>query len=270
MAVAMTTFGSTLSDLQKLTNDDRALDYSRANFQDDINARRLSDFLKARSEENRTKAQRDAEAARLLDAQQARAQQIAADKELQGMAGANALEIAKLQSASRQMDPRMFQVASDIEAENNEQQDRINRIRQLSAQRKMALGEKGRIEADKSWTRSLSGVLDFGAPNQGIINRSVDPRWKELTDMIANLDAEAKSLGGLVANDGGYNIPVVTPLKTPAMFNANPVAPAATPTPVVPQSGPLPFISTDSPPAMRPTAPVRRFRVTPDNQFLPQ
>lgn len=286
MAVAMTTFGSTLSDLQKLTNDDRALDYSRANFQDDVNARRLSDFLRARSEENRTKAQRDADAARLLDAQQERAQRgsqfntqqqnlmsiegqrIAADKELQGMAGTNALEIARLQAANRQMDPRMFQAMGDLQAVNQEDQQRVRYATQLSNTRKAALAERARIKADQG--KGLF-TFDVGQPD--------DPRWKELNDVISNLDAQATSLGIALGPDGGYVVPEFTPMQVPAMFNPSPApaVPAVT-QPVVPQTGPLPFLSTDAPAARfrgagasgswAPEAPTRTFEVTPDGRFF--
>lgn len=267
MAQAMTIFGSTLSDLQRLTNEDKALDYSRASQQDSINAQRLSEFLKARSEENRTKADRDRFAADLLDRQQGRAmqgsqfdtqqrnlmslesQRLAADKELQGMAGSNALEIAKLQSANRPMDPRYFQSLTDVQALNQEQQQKSKYAQQLSNARKAALAERNQLKG---------GMFDFGEPNR-------NPRWKQLGDVIANLDTQAGTLGIAVGPDGGYIVPDYTPIQIPPMLNQNPVN--STPsTPAVPVD-PLPFLSTDSPPVRTAVPPTRTFEVTPDGTF---
>lgn len=275
MAVAMTTFGSTLSDLQKLTNDDRALDYSRANFQDQINAQRLSDFLKARSEENKTKAQRDAEAARMLDAQQARAQQgqqfntqqenlmqlerdrLTSAKDLQAAAGATDLEIEKLRAANRQMDPRYFDSLIDIQAANQEQQQRAKYAEQLSNARKATLAQK-------------NSPMQASENSLGWWNPAYKKRVADADMTLKQLDATALSLGLAVAPDGGYIIPSFTPIQIPPMLNQNPVTPAPAPTPVAPPDNPLPFLSTDAPPARTNTVPVRRFRVTPDGQFMPQ
>lgn len=282
MAVAMTTYGSTLSDLQRLTNEDRAIDNQRANFQDQINAQRLSDFLKARSEENKTKSQRDAEAAKMLDAQQARAQQgsqfdtqqrnlmslegnrLAADKELQGMAGANALEIAKLQSANRPMDPRYFDSLIGIQASNQEQQQKAKYAEQLSNARKATLAAKN------SPMQASEDSLGWGNP-------AYKKRVADADTTLKQLDATALSLGLAVAPDGGYIIPAFTPIQVPAMLGqqpaapmTSPVAPASVAPARIPLNEPLPFLSTDSPPARTNLPPVRRFRVTPDGQFMPQ
>lgn len=307
MAVAMTTYGSTLSDLQRLTNEDRALDYQRANFQDSINAQRLSDFLKARSEENKTKSQRDAEAAKMLDSQQDRAQRgtqfntqqqnlmkieewrNTADAtteaararsaiDLAKLQGSNALEVAKV--GAQQMDPRTFQYVAQIEAENRDSLADFNLKKSLSDERRAAVRERNTIQGNK-------GAFDVGAPNAGFFNRSVDPRWTALNERIAQLDSEAIKLGLREGPDGGYVIPAYTPIKVPAMLNqgGSPMTPATTPAPaggvVLPYlpenqtapaqvADPFPFLSTDAPPARTNAVPVRRFRVTPDGQFMPQ
>ena len=283
MGVAMTTFGSNLSDLQRLTNEDKALDYQRANLEDQLSAQRLSNFLKARSEENKTKSQRDADAARMLDAQQARAQQggqfdtqqrnlmaiesgrLAADKaadtarfsaaeRLQGLAGANQLEIAKLQAANRPMDPRIFQEVAAIEAENRDSLADYNLKKGMSEARRALVRERN-IEGGNK------GAFDWGEPDH--------PKWKALGEKIAQMDAEAFKLGLRESPDGGYVIPPFTPIRVPAMLNASPVpsatVPAAVPTYKMDFSNS--FVSPVAPaPAQTPAA-NRVFEVTPDGGF---
>lgn len=220
MAVAMRTYGSTLSDLQALTNADRALDYQRANFQDQINAQRLSDFLKSRSDEQRTQADRDANAAKLLDAQQGRAQQgrqfdkgLQSDRDLAEMEARNRVDVAKIQAENKGIDPRYFQSLSEIQALNNEQLQNVNYAKQLSNRRRNATLRRQQIEASK-------GFFDVGEPN--------DPEWKQLGEVIASLDAQATQLGLGRSPDGGFIVPEYAPIPVPAMLNPA-VRPSAPP-----------------------------------------
>lgn len=286
MAVAMTTYGSTLSDLQRLTNEDRAMDYQRANFQDQITAQRLSEFLKARSEDNRTKSQRDAEAARLLDAQQARAQQgsqfntqqqnlmaieqgrNAADRASEAARAAAAIDLAKLQAESakeiatiqgqnRQIDPRYFQTLAETQALNQEGQQQAAYAEQLSNARKATLAAK-------------NSPMQASEDAWGPFNSAYKKRVADADATLKQLDATASSLGLAVAPDGGYIVPAFKPIQVPAMFNqgVNPVTPVAPPVQEVVPDEPFPFLSTDAPPARTPAPPVRRFRVTPDGRTI--
>lgn len=290
MAVSLTTYGSTLSDLQRLTNEDRALDYQRANFQDDINARRLSEFLKARSEDNKVKSQRDSEAAKLLDAQQDRAMRgsqfntqqgnlmkieegrnaadIAAETararsaiDLAKLQGSNALEVAKIQGQNRQIDPRYFQALAETEALNQEGQQQVEYAERLSNARKATLAAK-------------NSPMQASEDSWGWGNPEYKKRITDAETTLKQLDATATSLGLAVAPDGGYVIPPFKPIQVPAFFNqgVNPVAPAQVPI-QQPAADPFPFLSTDAPPArtlapIATPAPVRRFRVTPDGRTI--
>lgn len=310
MAVARSTFGSTLSDLQRLTNEDRAMDYQRANFQDDINARRLSEFLKARSEENKTKSQRDSEAARMLDAQQARAQQgqqfntqqgnlmeiergrnaadVAAEAaraksalDLATLQGASAKEIATIQGQNRQIDPRFFDTLASTEALNSENKSMFDYATQLSERRKQAAAELKAAEGD-NW-----GPWNSDAYNTWKKTFGTAPNKKKAIETLAQLDSAVKGLRfgdiiGLAVDPvtGGYMIPPLNQVKVPAMLNqgGTPVGPTPVQSgvnlPYVPEyqaapaTDPFPFLSTDAPPARTPAPPVRKFKVTPDNQFM--
>lgn len=242
----MTTFGSTLSDLQAGINTAQGIDYQRANFQDQINAQRLSDFLRARSEQNRTQALRDADMARIVEARNAREMQDRQfDVQQRNLMELGRLEqqtrkdVANIAAANRAIDPRAYQSFADIQALNNENFRDVQFKKQLSNARKAAVAERERIKSNQRWFApsfrgSEGGLFDFGEPD--------DPRWKQLNEVIAGLDAQASSLGLGPAADGGYVVPDYTPIEVPAMFDPNrrltldPNQPAAVVTPVTPSA----------------------------------
>ena len=178
-------------------------------------------------------------------------------------------EVARIGADARGMDPRMFQSFSEIQALNNENQNKIRYAKQLSEARKAALLEREKIKANKGW-------FDFGQPN--------DPRWAELNSLITNLDTEATKLGLAQSPEGGYLVPDFTPIaspvypgmRTPSVALPTSPAPEITPAPVaqaqVPamlQGGgvtmggvPLGDFIDATPAAPTPTA--NRFRWTPN------
>lgn len=208
---SLSTFGTTLTDLQSGMNAAQGLENQRSNFQDQVAAQRLSDFLRARSDENRTKAQRDAYMAQILESQQARGQQGRQfDAELK-----NRLDLGQLDAASRKevatigagrTDPRFADTIADIQAQNAKNFQNVQYAKKLSAARKALLAQKNAPMTDEE------DILGWKNP-------AYKKRVDDIDAAIKQLDTQATLLELGVSADGGYVVPDFTEIPVPAMLN---------------------------------------------------
>lgn len=217
MAIAMRTFGNTLSDLQAGTNADKGLDYQRANLQDQVNQQRLEAFLKLRGQQleqqakqSQMAAERAQRMAELLqqnkqfDTEQRNRMDLGrlnseTQKSIAESDARSRLDAAKATAEGR-FDPRGMQALADIEALNQENLQKTRYAQQLSDARKAAIATRNKIKADQ-------GFFDVGQPN--------DARWAEINDAITKLDAQAVQLGIAPSPDGGYVVPGYVPIIVP-------------------------------------------------------
>lgn len=246
MAIPLSTYGNTLTDLQSGTNAAQGLDYQRANAQDAINQQRLEAFLKLRGQQAQIQAQQNALA---QDRAMQMAQLIQQDKQFNTTA-ANTMTLADKDAASRLavanaaakgMDPRAFET---ILAYNQQGQDKVAQARALSAQRKSTLAEI-KAEKDKHWYGNGAGAAQF----KNTFGR--EPDASSAASRLNALDTQAASLGLEPDNEidspsfGGYKLPTFNPITTggsrgtpainPPVLPFNPTGPAQPP-PVPPQT----------------------------------
>lgn len=248
MAISMTTFGNTLSELQAGANADKGLDYQRANAQDALNQQRLEAFLRLRGQQLETQARQSDTAAARTQRMAELLQQTQANRELAQMDAASRLAVANATAAGRGAPAN-----AELEALKFEQAQLLQRGKQMSDARKAAVAERQKI-------KDAQGRTDFFEPNISFWNRRVNPRWTELNDLIAKIDVEAGKLGFAPSADGGLTVgdTPVTP-QVPTQFNS------FTPNQVVPLN-----LNQNSVPAMLQTPPVstnRVIRVGPNQQL---
>lgn len=225
MAIAMRTFGSTLSDLQALTNADKGLDYQRANAQDAINAQRLEAFLRLRGQALQTEAQKNRDAAD-------RAQRMA--ELIQQGSQFKTSEENKIKLGQMEADSRRDAAKATAEGRLNPQleglklqhaQEEAER-RSLSEARKKISDEMRLLEQAKA-----KNFWDFGDPNDPGA-RWTSTRYGALRDAREALDKNAAQLGLSPHPDGGYvgyDVPsVVVPVTPPqAVAPVPPMIPIA-------------------------------------------
>lgn len=222
MAIPLSTYGNTLSELQAGTNAAQALDYQRANAQDAISQQRLEAFLRLRGQELQAKAQQNRDAAERAQ----RMAELLQQNSQFGTSEANRMKLADIEARTREnvakttaeargLDPRVYQMMTEYQAMNDERAQLMSKGQQLSAARIAALAEKKKLKDAQGWT-------DLGDPNVSFFNRRVNPRWTELNDTIAKLDAEALRLGFAPSPDGGYVLgaPATTTPTIPQDFKS--------------------------------------------------
>lgn len=277
MAIAMRTFGNTLSELQAGTNADKGLDYQRANAQDAINQARLEAFMRLQGQKYQTQAQQSEQAANRAQRMAELLQQIEANRELTQMDAKSRLEVAKAMAEGRAVDPRIAGLKLELEQEETEN-------RALSEARKKIFDEMKLLEKAQSanWWRDRGEPNDIGA----IFSSS---RYGQLKEALAKMDAAAAERQLTPDSDGWYvGYKLATPVIPVQPNSATPVNPVPAMIPTVPAPAPAPTgaaymgmggmlpssaIRTPAPvpslfdtsiPRLRPQGATNRFELTPD------
>lgn len=227
-----TSYGNTFTDLQAGINAAQALDYQRANAQDEANTRRAVARMQQRGQQAEAQARAEQQKSQTalalaqLLAQQGEAsagRQSMMDRERYRGETDKEIEKMRLDRSASAFDPRAFSTIAEIEAANNEKQQKFEQAQRLSATRKQWVGRLGA-------ERAKAGMFESGSPDKNVI--------AEAEAAIKSIDTQAAALEMGLAPDqnGGFIITPPTMIKIPAMLNRGAVSPITAPAAVSPIS----------------------------------